>query len=127
MERSAGGSVQCLFVDNANELVIASMLDRIIRSYDLDLGQPIQKYKGHQDLARAIVYLPDKGLYMSGGWDRTLRLWFKSPERGVTLSRVPTAVWGSQADIAFEVQPRMTSSWRSILLGRQFHCAAPPG
>ena len=82
---------------------MASMLDRTIRAYDLDLGQPIQKYRGHQDLARALVYLPDKGLYMSGGWDRSLRLWFKSPERGVTLLRMPTAIWGSVAEIAFEV------------------------
>ncbi|KAK9865109.1 hypothetical protein WJX84_002030 [Apatococcus fuscideae] len=101
----SGGSVQCLVVDNANELVIASMLDRIVRAYDLDLGQPIQKYKGHQDLARALVYLPDKGLYMSGGWDRTLRLWFKSPERGINLQRVPTAVWGNVEEVAFEGAP----------------------
>lgn len=99
----AGGSVQCLMVDNANELVMASMLDRVIRAYDLDLRQPIQKYRGHQDLARCLVYLPDKGLYMSGGWDRTLRLWFKSPERGVTLARMPTAVWGNMEEIVFEV------------------------
>ncbi|KAK9840413.1 hypothetical protein WJX74_009520 [Apatococcus lobatus] len=101
----SGGSVQCLMVDNANELVMASMLDRVIRAYDLDLGQPIQKYRGHQDLARGLVYLPDKGLYMSGGWDRTLRLWFKSPERGVTLTRVPTAVWGNLEELIFEGSP----------------------
>ena len=82
---------------------MASMLDRVIRAYDLDLGQPIQKYRGHQDLARCLIYLPDKGLYMSGGWDRTLRLWFKSPERGINLTRMPTAVWGNVEDVVFEV------------------------
>ena len=35
--------MQSLVVDNANELVIASMLDKVIRTYDLDLGEAIHE------------------------------------------------------------------------------------
>lgn len=63
---NAGGSVQSLFVDNTNCVVLASMMDKVVRAYDLDSKHPAIKYVGHEDIVRGIDYLPEKGLYVTG-------------------------------------------------------------
>ncbi len=40
--------LQCLYVDNANRLLAASMLDKSAYIYDLDDPIPRAEYKGHQ-------------------------------------------------------------------------------
>ena len=77
----AGGAAQTVFVDCANQLLLAAMLDRVIRVYDLSSNQPLMKYEGHTDAVSSIGYLPDKGLYVSGSWDSTLRLWKQPGEQ----------------------------------------------
>ena len=77
----AGGAIQTVFVDCANQLLLAAMLDRVIRVYDLGSPQPLMKYEGHTDAVSSIGYLPDKGLYVSGSWDSTLRLWKQPGEQ----------------------------------------------
>ncbi|KAL0052582.1 hypothetical protein WJX82_004239 [Trebouxia sp. C0006] len=72
-----GGSVQCLFVDNANSMVLAAMLDKVTRAYDLESKHPAIKYVGHEEVVRGIDYLPEKGLYITGSWDESLRLWYR--------------------------------------------------
>lgn len=62
----AGGSVQYLFVDNTNGVVLASMLDKATRAYDLCSKQPCIKYVGHDEVVRGVDYLPEKGLYITG-------------------------------------------------------------
>ena len=62
----AGGSVQYLFVDNLNGVVLASMLDKVTRAYDLDSKQPCIKYVGHDEVVRGVDYLPERGLYVTG-------------------------------------------------------------
>lgn len=62
----AGGSVQYLFVDNTNGVVLASMLDKATRAYDLCSKQPCIKYIGHDEVVRGVDYLPEKGLYVTG-------------------------------------------------------------
>eukprot|EP00891_Asterochloris_glomerata_P008102 jgi/Astpho2/8102/fgenesh1_pg.00120_%23_63_t len=76
-----GGAVQTVLVDCANQLLLAAMLDRVIRVYDLGSPQPLMKYEGHTDAVSSIGYLPDKGLYVSGSWDSTLRLWKQPGEQ----------------------------------------------
>ena len=62
----AGGAAQTVFVDCANQLLLAAMLDRVIRVYDLSSNQPLMKYEGHTDAVSSIGYLPDKGLMSAG-------------------------------------------------------------
>ncbi len=38
-----GGSVQCLFVDRANKLLVAAMLNRTAYVYDLDDPMPLAR------------------------------------------------------------------------------------
>ncbi|KAL3157712.1 hypothetical protein ABBQ32_012143 [Trebouxia sp. C0010 RCD-2024] len=72
-----GGSVQYLFVDNMNGVVLVSMLDKATRAYDLCSKQPCIKYVGHDEVVRGVDYLPEKGLYITGSWDESLRLWHR--------------------------------------------------
>ncbi|MEW5312499.1 MAG: hypothetical protein WDW38_004130 [Sanguina aurantia] len=72
-----GGSVQCLFVDNLNKLLVAAMLNKSAYVYDLDDPMPRAEYVGHDDVIRSIGYLPDCDCYVTASWDRSLRLWFR--------------------------------------------------
>ncbi|KAK9811558.1 hypothetical protein WJX72_005843 [[Myrmecia] bisecta] len=90
-----GGSIQSIYVDNVNDLVLAAMLDKVVRVYSLDSQLPVIKYSGHTDVIRSIGYLSDKGLYVTGSWDRTLRLWYKPAGVGVALRSQPSANWGT--------------------------------
>ena len=58
--------MQYLFVDNWNGVVLATMLDKVMRAYDLDSKQPCIKYVGHDEVVRGIDYLPERGLYVTG-------------------------------------------------------------
>ena len=62
----AGGSVQHLFVDEANKLVLAANMDKGVRAYDLQSKHPVAKYVGHDEVVRGVDYLPEKGLYVTG-------------------------------------------------------------
>eukprot|EP00798_Chlamydomonas_sp_ICE-L_P000177 gene177-3972_t len=67
----AGGSVQCLYVDNVNKLLAAAMMDKSAYVYNLDDPIPRAEYKGHQDVIRAISYLQDSNCFVTASWDRT--------------------------------------------------------
>ncbi|KAK9831951.1 hypothetical protein WJX81_002208 [Elliptochloris bilobata] len=92
-----GGSVQAVLADDANRVVLVATNDRRVRAWDLASSQPLATYAGHADCVRALGVLPDQGLYMTGGWDRTLRLWFEPPGRQARgqLRRGPWAHWGA--------------------------------
>ena len=63
---AAGGSAQCLYVDNVNNVVLVATLDKLVRSYDLQGKHPVSKYAGHEEVVQGIDYLPEKGLYVTG-------------------------------------------------------------
>mmetsp|Transcript_33374 Transcript_33374/g.84557 ORF Transcript_33374/g.84557 Transcript_33374/m.84557 type:complete len:866 (-) Transcript_33374:212-2809(-) len=71
-----GGSVQALYVDNVNKLLVAAMLDKAVCVYDLDDPIPRATYKGHTDVVRGISYLHSADCYITASWDKSLRLWF---------------------------------------------------
>ena len=58
--------MQCLFVDNTNRMVLAAMLDKVTRAFDMESKLPAIKYVGHEEVVRGIDYLPEKGLYITG-------------------------------------------------------------
>lgn len=47
-------------------MVLAAMLDKVTRAYDLESKHPAIKYVGHEEVVRGIDYLPEKGLYITG-------------------------------------------------------------
>jgi len=82
-----GGSVQCLYVDEVNQLLVTAMLDKSAYVYDLDDPIPRAEYKGHQDVVRAVGYLKESNCYVTASWDKSLRLWYRpSADRGATAA-----------------------------------------
>jgi hypothetical protein len=81
-----GGSVQSLFIDSINQLLVASMLDKNIYVWDLDDPMPQAVFKGHQDVVRAVGYLTETRCFVSCSWDKTVRLW-NCPVDGSARSR----------------------------------------
>lgn len=63
-----GGTVQSMWVDEPNGVVLMAMMDRRVRGFDLKNTQPLVKYGGHMDVVRGIGFLPDKQLYVTGEW-----------------------------------------------------------
>ncbi|EFJ43514.1 hypothetical protein VOLCADRAFT_119046 [Volvox carteri f. nagariensis] len=76
-----GGSVQCIYVDNTNRLLVAAMLNRAAFVYDLDDPMPLARYAGHTDVIRGIGYVKDCDTYVTASWDKSLRLWFRPKDR----------------------------------------------
>ncbi|KAG2444756.1 hypothetical protein HXX76_001500 [Chlamydomonas incerta] len=76
-----GGSVQSIYVDNSNRLLVAAMLNRTAFVYDLDDPMPLARYAGHTDVIRGIGYIKDCDTYVTASWDKSLRLWFRPKDR----------------------------------------------
>ncbi|KAL5499905.1 hypothetical protein EMCRGX_G011374 [Ephydatia muelleri] len=67
------GPVSVLTIDSTNGFILAGT-QTIIRLFDTDL-QPLITYRGHTDLIRAIVHVPEWNQYVSSSWDATVRIW----------------------------------------------------
>lgn len=93
-----GGSVQSLFVDSINQLLVASMLDKNVYVWNLDEPMPQAVFKGHQDVVRAVGYLTETRCFVSCSWDKTIRLW-NCPEDGSARNKA-LEVTSKQADVA---------------------------
>lgn len=63
-------ALQCLYVDPATHLLVASMLDK--NAYVYDLGDPMPRavYKGHQDVIRGVGYLEESNCIITASWDK---------------------------------------------------------
>ncbi|KAL6755154.1 WD40-repeat-containing domain protein, partial [Haematococcus lacustris] len=77
-----GGSVQCLYVDNVNNLLVVAMQDKGCCVYDLDDPIPRATYKGHTDVVKGIGYLAAAKCYVTASWDKSLRLWYAPTHQG---------------------------------------------
>ena len=71
-------------------LVAAGSLDTIVRLWDVQTGQLIERLVGHKDSVYSVAFTPDgKGL-VSGSLDQTLKHWdlgplLRSGQRGAAL------------------------------------------
>ncbi|KAJ9524068.1 hypothetical protein QJQ45_022573 [Haematococcus lacustris] len=77
-----GGSVQCLYVDHVNNLLVVAMQDKDCCVYDLDDPIPRATYKGHTDVVKGIGYLAAAKCYVTASWDKSLRLWYAPTHQG---------------------------------------------
>ena len=70
--------------------------DRTVRLWNLDTGQNVQIFIGHQDEVSELVYSPDGRTLASGGYDGTILLWDVSHHlqepRATTAAPAITAV-----------------------------------
>lgn len=69
----AGVTSVCISPDG--RLVAAGSLDTIVRIWDVQTGQLVERLKGHRDSVYSVAFTPDgKGL-VSGSLDKTLKYW----------------------------------------------------
>ena len=60
-------------------LVAAGSLDTVVRIWDVQTGQLVERLKGHRDSVYSVAFTPDgKGL-VSGSLDKTLKYWDVRP------------------------------------------------
>lgn len=73
----AGVTSVCISPDG--RLVAAGSLDTVVRIWDVQSGQLVERLKGHRDSVYSVAFTPDgKGL-VSGSLDKTLKYWDVRP------------------------------------------------
>ena len=73
----AGVTSVCISPDG--RLVAAGSLDTVVRIWDVQTGQLVERLKGHRDSVYSVAFTPDgKGL-VSGSLDKTLKYWDVRP------------------------------------------------
>ncbi|KLT38664.1 WD40 repeat-like protein [Cutaneotrichosporon oleaginosum] len=57
------------------KLVAAGSLDTMVRVWNVQTGQQVERLKGHKDSVYSVAFSPDGKSLVSGSLDRTLRVW----------------------------------------------------
>ncbi len=48
--------------------------------------EPLQSFAGHTDVIRSICHVEEKDQYLSGSWDKTIRVWFTQAKAASKLA-----------------------------------------
>lgn len=73
----AGVTSVCISPDG--RLVAAGSLDTIVRIWDVQTGQLVERLKGHRDSVYSVAFTPDGRGLVSGSLDKTLKYWDVRP------------------------------------------------
>ncbi|EAU89102.2 TUPA [Coprinopsis cinerea okayama7 len=84
IDPNADAGVTSVAISPSTALVAAGSLDNIIRIWDVQTGQLLERLRGHTNSVYSVAFTPDgKGL-VTGSLDKTLKLWdvshLNSPE-----------------------------------------------
>ncbi|CAH8448952.1 unnamed protein product [Schistosoma bovis] len=71
---NANGPITCLRLDFKRNILLAGV-DKEIKIYDLLTGHVYRNYKGHRDIIRSIIILPEEDEYVSASADGQIRIW----------------------------------------------------
>ena len=73
----AGVTSVCISPDG--RLVAAGSLDTVVRIWDVQTGQLIERLRGHLDSVYSVAFTPDGRGLVSGSLDKTLKYWDLRP------------------------------------------------
>jgi general transcriptional corepressor TUP1 len=72
---ASDAGVTSVAISPDGRLVAAGSLDTIVRLWDVETGQLLERLRGHKDSVYSVAFTPDgKGL-VSGSLDKTLKYW----------------------------------------------------
>ncbi|CAH8452553.1 unnamed protein product [Heterobilharzia americana] len=74
MTLNANGPITCLCMDMKRNILLSGV-DKEIKIYDPQTGHVYRNYKGHQDIIRSIIILPEDDEYISASADGQIRIW----------------------------------------------------
>ena len=64
-----------VYSDGEQAFVVSGSEDGSIIIWDVSSKSVLQVLQGHQDVVLGVDTLPDQGLMVTGGLDRTVRIW----------------------------------------------------
>ncbi|XP_061404742.1 uncharacterized protein LOC133340479 isoform X2 [Lethenteron reissneri] len=68
------GAVGALCIDELSGCIVVGV-QNTLRVFDAETFTQVQVNTGHSDCVRSIIHIPERGQYVSAGWDRTVRVW----------------------------------------------------
>nr|CAB3260425.1 uncharacterized protein LOC100175309 [Phallusia mammillata] len=76
------GAVSSLCIDKVNGSIVAAV-ENVIKVYDMETCNLMQTNIGHTENIRSIVHVVERSQYVSGSWDKTIRIWnaYRRPMR----------------------------------------------
>ncbi|XP_077985512.1 uncharacterized protein LOC144440123 [Glandiceps talaboti] len=84
---AAHGLVTALYIDQLNGCIIAGVGPNL-KVYDPETYKLVQTNIGHADAIRCIIHIPDRSQYLTGSWDKTIRIWNAFKQGRVKKSRL---------------------------------------
>ena len=80
MEMQAPKDVHDLALSADGRRLLTAVLDDVVRLWDVESGKELRRLYGHKGDVFAVSFSPDARYALSGGEDRTRRLW-RLPEQ----------------------------------------------
>uniref|UniRef100_H2YER8 Uncharacterized protein n=1 Tax=Ciona savignyi TaxID=51511 RepID=H2YER8_CIOSA len=79
---STQGAVNTLCIDKVNGCIVTAV-EHAIKVYDMDTLNLVQTNIGHVDNIRTLTHVVERAQYISGSWDKTIRIWnsYRRPTR----------------------------------------------
>lgn len=79
---SAEGAVYTICIDRTNGCIVAGV-ENDIKVYDMETTNLVQTNVGHTDSIRSIIHVLERSQYVSGSWDKSIRIWnaYRRPVR----------------------------------------------
>lgn len=69
------------------KFLAAGSLDTVVRIWDAENGQLVDKLKGHKDSVYSVAFSPDGKFLVSGSLDKTLKMWDMASLRSTLASQ----------------------------------------
>ncbi|GAA6021096.1 hypothetical protein JCM11491_004414 [Sporobolomyces phaffii] len=69
------------------KFLAAGSLDTVVRIWDAETGQLVDKLKGHKDSVYSVAFSPDGKFVVSGSLDKTLKMWDMASLRSTLASQ----------------------------------------